>query len=149
MTDSRRTTRRAVLSGVAVGVATLAGCAGTESNATPETGRSEFGDWLSGVDGYDGIVDATGQSLVTVTVGPGRRMVFDPAAVLVDTGTTVRWKWAGGPAHNVVAADGSFESAYRTETGATFERVFDDGGVVKYLCLPHEYAGMRGVVVVV
>jgi halocyanin-like protein len=75
-------------------------------------------------------------------------MSFDPVAIRVDAGATVRWEWAGGgSAHNVAAADGSFESAYHTAEGATFERTFHAPGVVKYLCVPHEYAGMKGVIV--
>jgi halocyanin-like protein len=126
----------------------LAGCTGTGANANSEAGRPEFDGWLSGVDDYDGVVDAAGRSLVTVVVGPDAEMSFDPVAVRVDVGTTVRWEWAGGgSAHNVAAADGSFESAYHTAAGATFERTFEESGVVKYLCVPHEYAAMKGVVV--
>lgn len=147
MTDPKGATRRAVLSGVALGVATLAGCARTGMNSSPD-GRPEFDGWLSDVEGYDGVVDATGRSLVTVVVGPGGDMSFDPAAVRVDVGTTVRWEWAGGgSAHNVAATDGSFESAYHTTKGATFDRTFDEPGAVKYLCVPHEYVGMKGIVV--
>ena len=148
MTEPTDTTRRAVLSSVALSVAMLAGC--VETRTRSKSGRADFDGWLSNADGYDGVVDATDRSLVTVTVGSNRGLSFDPVAVRVGVGTTVRWEWAGGgSAHNVAAGDGSFESAYHTERGAMFERAFDEPGTVKYLCVPHEYAGMKGVVEVV
>jgi halocyanin-like protein len=104
------------------------------------------------VDNYEGTVDKTGQKRVTITVGAegnGGSFAFSPAAVRVDPGTTVVWEWSGnGGFHNVVAEDGSFESEMTGEAGFTFERTFEDAGVVKYACAPHETMGMKGAVVV-
>ncbi|MFC4358719.1 halocyanin domain-containing protein [Halobium salinum] len=111
-----------------------------------------FDGWLDGVDNYDGVADERGESEVTVRVGAagnGGAFAFDPPAVQVDPGTTVRWEWTGdGGSHNVVAEDGSFESDLLGDAGTTFERTFDAAGVTKYACAPHVSLGMKGVVVV-
>jgi halocyanin-like protein len=108
---------------------------------------------MSDVGNYEGVVDATGQSEVTVTVGAsgnGGNFAFGPAAVQVDPGTTVTWEWNGeGGQHNVVAEEGGdFESELTAEAGITFEQTFESEGVVKYYCTPHRALGMKGVVVV-
>jgi halocyanin-like protein len=112
----------------------------------------DYGGWFDGVDNYDGTVDRTGQETVTITVGAagnGGNYAFGPAAVRVDPGTEVVWKWSGkGSVHNVVAADGSFESELTDEAGHTFTQVFEATGVVKYACAPHQAMGMKGAVVV-
>lgn len=142
-------TRRAVLSGVAVGVTILAGCAGGNASRTDSADRPDFDGWLANTAAYDGVMDRTGQSTVLVAVGGDDGLSFEPPAIRVDVGTTVRWEWTGGgSAHNVAAKDGTFESNTYAESGGTFERSFDTAGVVKYLCVPHEYAGMKGVIVV-
>ena len=49
-------------------------------------------------------VDATGQSEVTIEVGPSgvnNGNAFVPAGIVVDSGTTVTWEWANG-GHNIV-----------------------------------------------
>lgn len=141
--------RRAVLSGVVVTVATIAGCAGGNTTGRSDAESRDFDGWLSSTTAYNGIVDRTGQSLVTVGVGGDDGLSFDPAAIRVDTGTTVRWEWTGGgSAHNVVAEYTSFESGTYSEAGRTFERAFDTEGIVKYRCVPHEYAGMKAVILV-
>lgn len=147
MTDGDEFSRRGFLAVVAVGATALAGCAGTQPGSNAN--GSDFDGWLSNTESYDRIYDRTGQSTVTVAVGGSNGMSFEPAAVRVDAGATVRWEWTGGgAAHNVTAKDGSFESDYHTEKGATFEHAFDESGTTKYFCVPHEYAGMKGVVVV-
>jgi halocyanin-like protein len=112
----------------------------------------DFGGWFEGVSNFDGVVDETGSSEVTVTVGSsanGGNFGFDPAAVRVDAGTTVVWEWNGkGGSHNVAAEDGSFESELVDEEGHTFSHTFEEAGTVKYACTPHETVGMKGAVVV-
>ncbi|MFB6074186.1 MAG: halocyanin domain-containing protein [Haloarculaceae archaeon] len=128
-------------------MAALAGCAGTHAASNDTT--EDFDGWLSDTASYDGVHDHTGQSTVTVAVGGADGRSFEPAAVRVDAGTTVRWEWTGGgSAHDVTAEDGGFQSDYHTEAGATFEHTFDASGTTRYFCVPHEYAGMKGVVVV-
>ncbi|MFB6157493.1 MAG: halocyanin domain-containing protein [Haloferacaceae archaeon] len=148
-TTRPRPRRRQVLrAGATAAAATLGiGAGGTA------TAQSTFGGWLDGVGNYDGVVDRTGRSEVTVTVGAqgnGGSFAFGPPAVRVDPGTTVVWKWNGkGGQHNVVAESGAgFESELTGEAGHTFSRTFDAEGVVKYYCAPHRSLGMKGVVVV-
>jgi halocyanin-like protein len=124
---------------------------GSGSGADGDGPRS-FDGWLSNVSNYDGVVDRTGAAEVTVRVGVeanGGGFGFGPAAVRVDPGTTVVWKWTGeGSVHDVVAEDGRFESEQTDEAGHTFSRTFEAAGTTRYYCTPHEGLGMRGVVVV-
>jgi halocyanin-like protein len=148
---------------VALGGALLPGCAGSASEGTTttrgdaeqtETGGESmaFDGWFDDVENYAGLADRTGVSEVTVTVGAeanGGFFGFEPAAVKVSPGTTVVWKWSGeGGAHNVVAADGGFESEMVAEAGHTFEHAFEAAGTYAYYCLPHRSMGMKGAVVV-
>jgi hypothetical protein len=50
--------------------------------------------------------------------------------------------------HNVVGQDGSFESELTDEEGHTFSHTFEEAGVYRYVCGPHEAMGMKGAVVV-
>jgi len=110
-------------------------------------------EYLSETSNYDSVVDETGSSGVTVVVGAqanGGAFGFDPAAVQVSSGTTITWEWNGeGGQHNVVSEDGDFESELTSEEGFTFEQTFEETGVHRYFCSPHEGLGMKGVVVVV
>ncbi len=137
--------RRTVLRGATVGAATAA-AAGTAS------AQPSFGGWLSDVTNYDSVVDETGAEEVTVEVGVeanGGGFGFGPAAVQVDPGTTVVWEWTGGGGqHNVVAQSGDFESDLVGDDGFTFEHTFEEKGVTRYYCQPHQSLGMKGVVVV-
>ncbi|SEO37845.1 halocyanin domain-containing protein [Halogranum amylolyticum] len=145
---SRRNFLRA---GAAVGLAAAATPA-VGTVAAQESPTQTFDGWLDGVDNYDGVVDARGESTVTVDVGTqanGGAFGFGPAAVQVDPGTTVRWVWTGeGGVHNVAADDGSFASEFLSDEDETFEYVADAEGVVRYACEPHAAMGMKGVVVV-
>lgn len=127
----------------------ISGCiGGGESGGDSET----YDDgWFEDVENYDGEVDMTGESTVTVEVGAGSDSLgFAPAAIRVSTGTTVVWEWTGsGGRHNVVETDGAFESEYHEEAGATFEHTFDSTGVYQYYCTPHRELGMKGGVRVV
>jgi halocyanin-like protein len=115
-------------------------------------GPPDFGGYLDGANNYGGsVVDARGQSEVTVEVGAGSTgLAFGPAAVHVDNGATVTWEWTGnGGAHNVVADGGAFESGSPVgDSGATFEYAFEEDGIYNYYCSPHQTAGMLGSVVV-
>jgi halocyanin-like protein len=144
-----RITRRTVLRG-----ATGAAGAGVVGAATGGSAAAQqgFDGWFDGVENYDGVVDETGRDEVTVTVGSqanGGNFGFAPAAVRVDPGTTVVWEWNGkGGSHNVVDDAGSFESELTAEEGYTFSQTFEETGVAKYFCVPHEALGMKGAVVV-
>lgn len=144
MTDGRGPTRRSAL---AAGVGVVAGLAG----CLESTDEGPYGGYLATANNFESVVDRTGKSEVTVKVGAGERaLAFGPAAVRVSPGTTVVWEWTGkGGRHNVVAQDGAFESPLYVGVGRTFEQTFEETGVVKYLCEPHEEQGMLGVVEVV
>lgn len=110
--------------------------------------------WLAGTNGYDGtIVDQMDTDLVEITTGAqgnGGHFAFDPHAVKVSAGTTIRWSWSGnGGAHNIVfeETDTSRETIY-TEAGIHFEETFTETGVYKYSCAPHHDLGERGAIVV-
>ena len=112
----------------------------------------DYGGWFDGVSNYDETVDERGSSEVTVDVGVdngGQPYGFGPAAVRIDPGTTVVWEWTGrGGSHNVVAEDGSFESDLSSEEGHTFSHTFEEEGVYRYVCTPHQSLGMKGAIVV-
>lgn len=141
MDDAPR--RRAVLTALAGGVvAATAGCLAGDSEPADQ--------WLSNANNYDGMVDRTGQETVTVAVGAVDGFSFDPAAVRVTTGTTVRWEWTSfGGAHNVIEENTRFESELLSGDGETFSHTFTEPGLYQYVCTPHQTRGMLGVVEVV
>jgi halocyanin-like protein len=146
--DTPTVTRRSVLkSTAAAGAAAATGAAFTGSAFAQQ---ADLSSWFENTSNYDGVVDETGKSEVTVEVGAeanGGGFGFGPAAVRVDPGTKVTWKWAGGT-HNVVADDGAFESELTDKSGFTFSQTFTETGVTKYFCTPHKRMGMKGAVVV-
>ena len=77
-------------------------------------------------------------------------VVVDRATpTVVDVGTTVQFEWTGDGLHNVVEDGGGYESgAPVQEAGVNFEHTYDEAGISKYYCDPHESAGMKGAVVV-
>ncbi|WP_323676090.1 halocyanin domain-containing protein [Halorubellus sp. PRR65] len=136
-----------------VAVPSTGGAADDAADGSGASGeRIDYDGWFENVGNFDGTVDRTGESEVTVTVGAEGNdgaYAFGPAAVRVDPGTTVTWEWTGaGGSHNVVADDGGYESKMQGDEGATFERTFESEGVSKYYCGPHEPMGMKGAVVV-
>ena len=153
-------------------VAGLAGCSGGDGGdggdgaddgdgggssdvEVPAEAESRAEDYLTTnptADNYDGIT-AMGSGSVTVDVGAsgnGGRFAYAPAAIVVESGTTVEWDWVAGN-HNVLAAEGSdFDldsgSARRDDS---YEFTFDSTGVGTYYCTPHQSIGMKGAVIVV
>lgn len=126
--------------GAAVGAAALAGCVGSGLSS----------------DQYD--------------VGMAAN-AFEPAEITVGAGTTVVWGNSSSRPHSVTAyedgipedaayfASGGFESQRAAEDGyfddrgvinpgETYEHAFEASGTYHYFCIPHEPAGMKGVVVV-
>jgi len=105
---------------------------------------------------YDGtVVDMTGNGTITVEVGAGSMgLAYGPAAVRIDTGTTIQFEWTGnGGGHNVVATDDAAapldSGAAEGGTGVKYEYTFDSTGLTPYYCTPHQSAGMKGVIEVV
>ncbi|TKX84909.1 halocyanin domain-containing protein [Halorubrum sp. SS5] len=147
--DAASMSRRGFFRAGAAGAAVAAGVA-----AGSGTAAAQYDGWLDDVSNYDGTHDYRGQSEVTVSVGAGENgLLFGPAAILIDPGTTVVWEWTGrGGGHNVVEENGVFDSGSAVaEEGTTFEYTFDDAGdgdVFNYYCGPHQSIGMKGAVAV-
>lgn len=133
-------------------VLTVGGVAVGSAQPVAAQQEADLTSWFSDVSNYEGIVDERGQARVIVKVGAegnGGGFAFSPAAVQIDPGTTVVWKWTGeGGSHNVVAEDGAYESEMVGTAGSTFEHTFDTDGVSTYACIPHKAMGMKGAVIV-
>ena len=152
-----RTAGGATVAGATVGTAGAAAAAeGEGGEGGGEGGKTVpvFGSYLDDANLYseDGIVDARDQDSVTVDVGAGDGIAFDPPAVWISTGTTVTWEWTGeGGGHNVIANEGpaGLDSGSAKESG-TYEYEFtdEDAGITTYFCSPHENQGMKGGVAV-
>lgn len=144
------------LAGVAAVTPALAGCSsgsnggdggGSEYDFVDE--EPDYAGWFDDVSNYEGTVDRTGDSEVTVLNGTGPSgKQFEPPAIQVDAGTTVIWEWTGDGSHNVVAESSAFRSDIVQRSGFTFEYTFEEGGIHEYVCEPHRTVGMKGAVVV-
>lgn len=127
------------------------GGTGEGENGDGGSDPRSFDGWLADTDNYDGVVDARGQSEVTVKVGAegnGGPFAFEPAAVHVSPGTTVRWEWVGSKAYDVVDRDLGLGSEQLASAGHTYAAKFDGSGLAKYTCTKYGDRGMRGVVLV-
>jgi plastocyanin len=100
--------------------------------------------------------DADADADAVVVVGPGGRLVFDPAAFVVDRGALVAFVWAAAN-HSVVVdsrpagatwtgSEGPPDETY--DRGHVHEHTFETLGTYEYHCEPHEAAGMTGRIVV-
>jgi len=100
-------------------------------------------------DGTDSIVDETGTGELVIEVGPGGNFQFDPAAVRVDSGTTITWEWQSG-GHSVEQTDSDFDfddSSIQSE-GSTHEETLESSGAFLYQCGPHSTSGHYGGIIV-
>lgn len=114
-----------------------------------ESLRAETEQWLRSARGIERVEDQTGEDEVLVEVGGGNGLQYAPAAVRVDPGTTVRWRWTGqGGLHDVSFLNADVSTALRGEAGAEFSYTFDAPGEYRYECTPHSGVGMRGAVIV-
>lgn len=142
--------RRDVVRGLA-GAATAAGV-GVTATGTATASAPDFDGWFRNVNNYNGVVDLRGNDPIRIGVGATANngtYGYQPAAVRIDPGTTVRWEWTGrGGEHDVVGENREFESDLVAEAGHTFERTFDEPGIVKYFCSQHRDRGMKGALVV-
>ena len=133
----------------------LAGCTGESEEMLPGGEFPAVDEWLTETevggadDGYAGVlIDRRGREEVRVDVGVdgnGGTYAYDPSAVAVSPGTTVRWVWVDDrEGHSVVAApdrqlggsDYEFASGGPVaEAGHEFERSLDREGVALYHCV--------------
>lgn len=77
---------------------------------------------------------------------------FEPANLVVELGTTVKWEWVDQTfAHNVVPDDGSTPppSGSLTSGPHTYQYTFNTLGVFQYHCQAHGGEGMVGTIHVV
>lgn len=148
--------RRSVLAGAAaLGAAGVAGCFGDEPTEDCPSLPQEpaYGGWLETTSNYEETCDHRDADEADVAVGVranGAYWGFGPAAVAVSPGATVRWTWTGrGGTHDVYERNEVFASGKPVDRdGETFEVTFDEPGVFKYACRPHQSQGMKGVVFV-
>lgn len=123
--------------------------AGADSALAGEDLDDETRQWLQGTRGFEKIKDRRGEDEIVVEVGAGDGLQYVPAAVRVDPGTTVRWRWTGkGGLHNVAFVNTDIRTSLRGEEGAEFTYTFDEAGVYRYECTPHAGVGMQGTVIV-
>ncbi|MDQ2053356.1 plastocyanin/azurin family copper-binding protein [Halobellus sp. H-GB7] len=93
---------------------------------------------------------------VTVTVGPGGSLVFEPGTsepLQIAPGTTVEFVWDSDN-HNIVVEnqpDGANWQGHQPleNTGFTYTHTFDTLGTYEYYCEPHRTAGMVATIEVV
>ena len=92
-----------------------------------------------------------------VTTQNGASGVFEPAAITVKPGQTIRWINDGGAAHNASfpPADNPGKSnlppagPYLTQAGQTYEiQAPTEPGTYNYQCDPHAALGMKGTITV-
>ncbi|MCW8173712.1 hypothetical protein D8S78_24205 [Natrialba swarupiae] len=101
---------------------------------------------------YD-VADYTGQEEVEIQVGgDDGENLFDPAAIMVDAGTTVNWEWESGN-HNIVPTEMPDDCGWdgvedRYEPEYDHEWTFQVPGRYGYVCTPHEDDGMAGMIFV-
>src|SRR5579872_356220 len=89
-------------------------------------------------------------------------MTFSPANIEVTAGSRVVWRNSSGTVHNVVDDDAKamntsdvalppsvrpFDSGY-LQPGQSYEHVFTQPGIYRYVCTLHEANGMKGVILV-
>lgn len=145
-------------SGVAAGTAVGAAATGGAGVAAAQEEEPEWPEFVEQAPNFES-TDMRGEEEVTVAVGAGDGLQFDPAAIWVDPGTTVIWEWTGeGGQHNVMAdpdeSEGEaapLEAPLQQEEGATYEFEFTDehdGSITAYYCEPHLGQNMIGGVAV-
>jgi len=128
-------------------------------------GGGESGDFEGGPNVVSGVPDDADHVVSMQAVA------FEPAELTVSVGDTVAWEWAAGEPHSVSAyeaeipegasywASGGFDSEAAARTGweegqgyvaegQSYVHTFETAGEHAYVCIPHEAAGMEGVVVV-
>ncbi len=95
-------------------------------------------------------------------VGTNDKLRFVPNEITIKVGDTVEWRNIGAIPHTITAdpkrapssrnielPDGAeaFDSGW-VMRGQAFRYTFSEPGVYRYICLPHEMAGMLGIIIV-
>jgi plastocyanin len=102
--------------------------------------------------------DAASAATVTVTMGAskGAPLAFEPKAVTINAGDSVKWVMNKLGPHNVifdkvpagVNAAAFSHTALESSAGTSFVATFDTPGTYSYYCTPHRGAGMVGSITV-
>ncbi|NHN59978.1 MULTISPECIES: plastocyanin/azurin family copper-binding protein [Halorussus] len=167
MSRDFRSDRRAMLkAGGAVLVAGgLAGCTagGQDSPGKPTSGSgtTPAGDATTtdAEEPTDAETTASSGESVTVEVGPGGRLAFEPSGdrpLVVGAGTTVEFVWKSD-SHSVVVdrqpghadwqgSPGGAGEVY--DEGYSFSHTFEEPGIYEFHCEAHETVGMTGAIFV-
>ena len=121
-----------------------------------DRGNPDIEPWVPNSNGFNGdIADHRGENNVTIQVGAGPDgHAFDPAVVMVDPGTTIKWEWVeGSGAHSVVSR------VQVNNDPDTIPDLIDDGTystsetlnipeMKRYACYNHHNDGMLSTIVV-
>jgi plastocyanin len=84
----------------------------------------------------------------TVHVGGGDGFSFEPSALNIQAGDTVKWVW-DGPNHTVTSGSSCISNGEFNSTGPTFSHTFNTAGSFNYFCSTHCYNfGMAGQITV-
>ncbi len=125
---------------------------GTGGNQTTSGGGNQSnGNQSSGNQSNGG--GGGGGATKTVKVGPGGKLVFEPADLQISPGTTVKWVWESNT-HNVIPESqpdgagwkGTGSESETFDSGYTYEHTFSTAGSYEYFCQPHKTAGMTGTI---
>ena len=88
--------------------------------------------------------DAGASATKRVTIGDN---FFRKRSVTIDSGDTVRWRWAGRNPHNVTVRRGPRKFYSSTRSSGSYSKRLRRRGTYRYLCTVHA-PSMRGKVVV-
>jgi plastocyanin len=88
--------------------------------------------------------DAGPSATKRVTVGDD---FFRQKTVTINSGDTVRWRWAGRNRHNVTVTRGPREFQSSTKSSGRYSKTLRRRGTYRYICTVHA-PSMRGKVVV-
>lgn len=127
----------------------LAGCSALLGSSTDfdENVPEAVADHLQRANNVDGsITDLTGEDSVTIDVGPGGNLAYDPALASVDAGTTVTWDWKT-IGHTVTSESTPGETEFDAD-GSEHTETFGQSGNVLYFCGPHQGQGHLGALIV-
>lgn len=125
-TSTRTTPRRARIAGAAIAsTLLLAACGGGGTGEDPG-GTAQESEATGG---------GSGAAQVSIVDN-----AFEPSEIEASTGTAVTWENTGDNPHTVTFDDG--EDSGTLESGATYNRTFDEAGDFPYVCSIHpEMAG--------
>ncbi|ERH09458.1 MAG: halocyanin domain protein [halophilic archaeon J07HX64] len=164
MTEFDLDRRTALMAGGTALIAGLAGCVGGDGdgdssgnggdNGSDTDPQQQVDTYLSdnNANNYDGtgsIVDETGTDELLIEVGRNRQYQYDPAAVRIDSGTTITWEWkSNGHSVTQTESDFDFEDSGRQSSGSTHEQTLNSSGAFLYKCIPHANLGHYGGIIV-